>query len=254
MSNFTIKTNEAYTIKTTIEVLQSILSDVCFNFNEDGIFLKSVDKRVPYTYIIDLQWNRDRFQEFKINDSQMIGINLQHFFKMIKSIKKKESVSLSVSPDKSNSLSICNYTDLLNPDFSSVKIQQIQMIDMDTPSGYGYPSVINTAKFGKLCKDINSISKTITVTSRGRYICFSCEMVGLYNKEFPFGEIDPESNDEEFCEEFNTKSFMQLTKISGLHQKMRIYANPGLPLKISVDTGSLGTLDIYIKSKSQVNK
>ena len=105
---------------------------------------------------------------------------------------------------------------------------------------------------------MQSISNKIKVYAKGSYLSFSCEVEGMYNREVPFGEYDEESTEDEYVDTFYTKSLSQLIKVSGLNSRMQVYPPPAnsnieIPLKIGINTGQLGKLDIYIKSVIQID-
>jgi len=248
MEQFVARTDEAYTIKSIAEVLQNLFTDAPFELTETGIHLEAIDNKQPFTLLAVLDLYRDRFEEYKFTELFTIGITLPHLYKMLKSIKKKDKMSLVLSKEKLNHLGLCNLSGS-HPVYSWVKVQKMQKLQISIPHGYGYPNLIPTADFQKMCKDMNTISKVIKVYSKGTYLCFSCEVENMYTRDVPFGELDPDSQEEEYEETFLTKSFSQLIKISGLSNKMQIYTKTGLPLRIKVDTGKLGKLDIYLKPR-----
>lgn len=249
MSQYFIKTDEADSIKKTIEVLQSNFTDVCFEFGADGIRLLTIDKKEPYTKLADLKWSRDNFDEFKCVKPANIGINLQHLYKLLKTIKKKDRISMELLKDKPGKLIINKIINGYQPSDSELQITRRQLISVEMFENYKNPILLTTANFQRACKEINNLSKIITITSKGSYINFSCFVDGMFQHNVPFGTLDPESTAEEYEDIFDTKALMGLVKINSLTDKMHIYTQPGQPLKISVKTGMLGTLDFYIRSK-----
>ncbi len=251
---FSCKSDEAHIIKTLSEVLQNILTDVCFEFNKDGIKLLTIDQKNPPNLMVHLDLKKDKFSSYTSKKNISVGINLQHLYKMLKSIKKKDHIALSIPADKDkNVLSISTSQIENGPQVkSAIKIQKLQKLDIDIPSGYGHPIIIPSANFQKLCKDMNGIHKDITIISKGSsYLNFSCELEGFFDRNVPFG-TPCKPGEEDYKDVFNTKTLAQLIKISGLNTKMRVYTLKDAPLRISIDAGSLGILDIYIKSKSQL--
>ena len=250
---FLAKTSSAFTIKTLGEVLQNILTDVCFEFSSQGIKLITMDNKEPSQLMIHLNLHHNRFEKYHCDDVYNIGINLQHFHKLLKSIKKKDEITLFIDPKHPDILKICTETDK-QKSLDNIKIQKLEKLDIETVQGYDkHPHIIFTSGFQKLCKNITGInSKEVKVYTKGNYICFSAEFEGFYKREIPFGEYDEWSEEEEYQDVFYSKSISQLTKITGLHQKMSIYTKTDLPLKFSVDVGDLGRLDIFIKSKTQL--
>lgn len=249
---FKAKTLEAYTFKTLSEVLQNILTDVCFDLTPDGIRLLTVDNKTPPQLMVHLDLQRNNFEEYLCLKNTTIGINLQHLYKLLKSIKKKDRVTFYITSQNPSQLGICSETESGQEYYSNIKIQKLQKVDTQPPTGYNFPNLIPTNSFQKMCKDMTSISKIIKIFSKGSYITFSCEFDGMYTRHAPFGTLDESSNDEEYEDWFNTKSLTQLIKISGLNQKLKVYTSNDLPLKLSIQVGSLGILDIFIKSRPQI--
>ena len=54
----------------------------------------------------------------------------------------------------------------------------------------------------------------------------------------------------EYSQEFITEQLCKVNKLSGLGSNIQIYT--GKPLKIISNVGNLGTIDIFIKSKEQI--
>lgn len=254
---FRAKTVEAYTIKSLSEVLQNILTDVCFTITKDGIRLLTVDNKDPPHLMVHLMLNAESFDEYHCSRSLNIGINLQHLYKMLKSIKKKDNMVLFIKKASPTLLGITTtQADSGQPVTSNIKIQKLAEIDTPIPNDYKHPVHVPTNTYQKMCKDMQSISNKIKIYAKGTYLRFGCEVEGMYTREVPFGEYLEDTEDDEYEDVFFTKSLNQLIKVSGLNSKMQIYTPPvntdDIPLKVSINTGQLGTLEIYIKSVDQI--
>lgn len=250
-----VKTDEAHTVKATIEVLQNNFTDVCFEFSDAGINLITVDKKVPYTKLAILDWPRSNFDESKYVKSRNVGVNLQHFYKLLSSLKKKDCLSLELNKNLPGKLSIDKFVNGTGePSNSELQIQRRQLIHVDKFDGYGYPILITTAQFQRAVKEINKLSKVLTVTSQGGFLNFSCDVDGMYRHNSPFSKKDPDCKDEEYEDQFNTKDLMGLIKLNSLNSKMHVSTAPGKPLWIRVKTGDLGIVDFYIRSREQIGE
>lgn len=257
--SFKAKTVEAYTIKSLSEVLQNILTDVCFSFDKDGIKLLTVDNKKPPHLLVHLRMQGESFDEYHCPKPLSVGINLQHLYKMLKSIKKKDNIMLFINKNNAGVLGITTIqADSGQPVTSCIKIQKLSQVATEIPDDYDHPVHIPTSTYQKMCKDMQSISNKIQVYAKGSYLRFSCEVEGMYTREVPFGEYDEESTDDEYDDTFHTKSLSQLIKVSGLNTRMQVYTPPAnsnfeIPLKIGINTGQLGKLEIYIKSVAQID-
>lgn len=255
---FRAKTVEAYTIKSLSEVLQNILTDVCFIFDKDCIKLLTIDNRKPPHLLVSLKMFGDSFDEYYCPKTLSVGINLQHLYKMLKSVKKKDNIMLFISKSNPGLLGITTIqADTGQPVTSHIKIQKLAQVATEIPDDYSHPIHISTSTFQKMCKDMQSISNETQLYAKGSYLRFSCDVEGMYNREVPFGEFEEELDASEYEDTFHTKSLSQLIKVSGLNNRMQIYTPPAnseldIPLKISINTGQLGKLEIYIKSIIQI--
>lgn len=258
--SFKAKTVEASTIKSLSEVLQNILTDVCFVFDKEGIKLLTVDNKNPPHLMVHLQMSGEAFDEYHCPVPLSIGVNLQHLYRMLRSTKKKDTVTLFINKNQPSSLGIITVqADSGQPVTSYIKIQKLSQVTGEIPDEYGHPIHIPTASYQKMCKDMQSISSTITIYSKGNYLRFTSEVEGMFTREFPFGELDEDEEIEDYEDVFLTKNLSQLLKISGLNSRMQIYPPPPnsemeVPLKISINTGNLGKLEIFIKSNATLDR
>ena len=104
---FKCKTGEAYQIKVLAELLTNNLKTGCFEINEDGISLRMFDN--PRKTLVDLNLIAENFSLFKFNNDNTkisVGLNLNFFFRLTKSVKKKDSIQLFINSEDSTELGI----------------------------------------------------------------------------------------------------------------------------------------------------
>ena len=259
---FNAKTTEGYSIKICAELLQNNLKTACFEIDETGIKLRMMDthRRV----LIDLDLQSENFTVYKFKTKKMfIGVNMNHFHKMVKAIKKKDSMVLFIDDTRPTDLGIKVVPKENNRVTTSyIKIQEIQNLDIELPTSYNKPVIVPSSEYQKMCKDMNNIGSTINIISKGFYIRFLCNAGSVYSREVVFGEIGDDDNDadtsmseeSEYNEDFDTEQLTRITKISGLSNNMQMYPKEGLPLFFRSSVGSLGKISIFIKSKKQLEK
>lgn len=253
---FKCKSNEAYCIKILAELLSNNIKTGCFVLDDTGISLRMMDHH--RSILIDLMLNANNFQMYKFNSKRIyIGINLNHFHKMLKSIKKKDSIELFIDEDAPTDLGIRVIPKENNRVTTSyVKIQNVQNLDINIPTGYNKPIIVSSSEYQKLVKEMSSIGTTLKVLSKNYSIEFSCNAGGILKRTVQFGELDEPDDDtaakeSEYEQEFVTDQLCRITKLSGLSSNMQIF--PGKPLLFSSSVGSLGKICIYIKSKEQID-
>jgi len=259
---FNTKTGEAYHIKVLAELLANNLKTGCFEINNCGISLRMFDNHRKT--LVDLFLPSENFSLYKFKNSEKfcMGLNLNHFHKMLKSVKKKDSLQLSINNDNVNELCIKTIPkENTRITTSGIKIQSIQNLDIDVPVGYGKPVIVPSAEFQKMCKDLSSIGSTnIKVIAKNFQIEFIADADGILKRKVVFGEneenIDLEDNDSfEYQATFATDQLSRITKIAGLSNNMQIFpAEKNLPLLFKSSVGSLGKISIFIKSKELIDQ
>lgn len=260
---FKAKTQDAYCIKLLGELLQNNIRTACFELDQKGVKLTMMDTHRHM--LIDLVLDCENFSVYKFkHEKTYIGINLNHLHKMLKNIKKKDSIKLFINDKNPDDLGIKVIPKENNRITTSyIKIQSIQNVKIPVPTGYDKPVIVHSSEFQKTAKDLNNIGNTIKIVSKGFHIKFLCDAGSIYSREVVFGELPDDDDDEdddvnkdgyEYIEEFDTEKLTRITKIAGLSDTMQIYPKEGLPLLFKSSVGSLGKISIYIKSKSQIEK
>jgi proliferating cell nuclear antigen PCNA len=253
---FKAKTSEGYAIKILAELLQNNLKTGCFEVDSEGIKLRMMDHH--RTILIDIDLESDNFSMYKFNGSEklFLGINLSHFHKMLKTIKKRDSIQFFIDDENPIDLGIKVIPKENNRVTTSfIKIQNIQNLDIDLPDGYGKPVIVPSGEFQKMCKGLTHISNLTHITSKGFLIRFSSDAGGVMKRYTEFGETEDsdrenENDDPDYDEEFNTEQLSKITKISGFCNNMQIFPKNGKPLLFRTNIGSLGKVSIFLKSKS----
>ena len=253
---FNCKTNEGHIIKILAELLQNNIKTGCFTIDEKGIRLRMFDsnKRI----LIDLELNADQFSLYKYafeEPSIAIGLNQNHFHKMLRSIKKKDSISLFIEKENPSDLGITIIPKEANRiTTSTIKIQNVQQLHIDEVSGYDKPIIVPSNEYQKMCKDMSNIGNIIKVSSKRYNIKFSCNGGSVYSREVMFGEIekDIEEEEKEIVQEFETEQLSRIAKIAGLSSKMQIYQDEDSALLFKSQVGNIGKISIYVKSKKEI--
>lgn len=253
---FRLRTGEGYIIKILTELLQNNIKVGCFAVDEDTFSFRMMDhhRRV----LIDFVLQSENFSQytFEAKEKLYLGINLQHLHRMLKSVKKKDTLELVVDSETPDNLCIMIIPkDNNRTTVSNIKIQDIQTAEIDLPEGYTKPIIISSSEYQKMCKDMNSISKTIKISSTKKYIKFNADMSGIYARDIYFGEMkDDEEEVVSYEQRFDTDQLLRISKVSGLNPNIQVYTYPELPILFKTNVGTLGRLSVYIKSREQEEK
>ena len=252
---FKAKTREGFVLKLISEMLSNFIKYPPFHIDHNGIYLRAMDQACET--LVDLDLPRENFPGFKCLNPLNFIVNSSHFYRLLKTIKKKDSVTMFISEQFPMKLGICVEP---NDEYSErvvtyINITYIQPEDIDLPDGYGDPIIVTSKNFQKL-KILHSIGSELKVTIFNQNIKFFVNGKNLFSREISIGQDDDDedvvNNSKSFCQTFVTSSITQLTKCAGQSGNVQILADEELPLQIKMRTGSLGNLTVYIKSKELV--
>ena len=248
---FYCKTTEGYIIKILAELLQNNIKNGCFIVNQSGIMLRMTDSNRQI--LIDLNLVGDNFNQYKCKPETMsIGLNFHHFYKMVKTIKKKDSVALFIEEGKESELGIRVIPkEKSRVTTSFLKIQNLQSLDIELPQGYQTSIIVPSNEYVKMIKDLNNMGgNMISVTSTSGTIRFSCNSNGVYSRDIVFGDDENDNQVESRGQEFETEQLLRVTKIAGLNTQIQIYQNSDLPILFKSNIGSIGKICVYVKDKT----
>lgn len=247
---FYCKTSEGYIIKILGELLQNNIKNGCFIVSKHGIMLRMTDSNRKI--LIDLELLADNFNQYKCKpESMSIGLNFHHFYKMVKTIKKKDSIVLFIEEGKESELSIRVIPKEKNRVTTSfLKIQNLQSLDIELPQGYQTSIIVPSNEYVKMVKDLNNMGgNMITVSSTQGTIRFGCNSNGVYSRDIVFGDVE-ENDTVSRVQEFETEQLSRVTKVAGLSTQIQIYQSSDLPVLFKSNIGSLGKICVYVKDKT----
>jgi hypothetical protein len=246
------KQTDAFVIKIIGELLSNIVKSAPFTVNEKGIFLTQRD--LKNEQLIEIFLNGDDFHSFYCKQPISFLVNSMMFYKMLKSIRKKDTITIFVSKDEPLKLGITvEQENEKNKITTYIKISynNPEEIQLGSICNYGSPLIINSKEFQKM-KNLHSISKKIRLnTSAGqlRFYCNGGEICERYLTMDTEKEIVNDQLPNDYEQTYNTESITQLTKCAGQSgNTIKMFIQKDLPLKIKMRAGNLGDLIIYIKS------
>lgn len=244
------KTTEGYTIKVLAELLQNVIRIACLEVTKEGIKMRMMDSQRKVLFDIDMHHSKFHIFELEGESPLFIGLNLGHLYKMLKIIKKKDGLMMSIDRDDPSSLHLVVYPYENNRiSRSFIKIHLYQQINVPLPTGYTHSIMIPSNEYQRTIKDMNNISDTIIITTRRYSVSIATSSQGIYSRDVLFGELSDESPIE-FREEFDIEQFARIVKIAGLSKYIQVCG--GEPLLLKTNIGQLGTMSIYIKTKGQL--
>ncbi len=255
---FRAKTKEAHVIKALSELLNNAnIKFAPFRIDQDGIHLSEAD--INTHVLVNFSLFKENFPGYRCTKPLNFHVNSGHFYKMLKTIKKKDTITLYVKDDDACKLGISVETpDENNKTVTYVRLKYIQPTVFSELAGYPNPTITSKQEFQKM-KILHNISKTMTVTCPyPGLIKFYCDGGGeMFEREVRLG-LEAQEDDlieeeqEEYRQTFNTTHITGLTKCANQSGNVQIFVHKDLPLKIKMKAGTLGDLIVYIKSKERI--
>ena len=209
---FHLEATKGYIFKIIIDVLSNSVPRCIFVLNKSGILLRQPDSGLTVLFNIDLP--RENFKKFKCLKQKVISFNTKHVQKLLKNVKKKDSVSLFINKGNLGNLGItirpegAKRTSRFETNYVVYQEEKNYELLELPPGKYKYPVVIDSMDYQKLKRLANN-SKVINVKmQKDNYLSFKCDLGNVCSSELGFGKLlnmeeeeDEEEEDEEEDEE-----------------------------------------------------
>jgi len=223
---FFAETEKGYSFKVMIDSLTLSMQRTIFDIRKDKFFHRQSNEGERILY--NIEFPRGRFGEYKCQKRIAFSFNLKHLQRMIRNVKKKDSLTLYIEKRNLDRLYISirpigstmgfnSRTEDLYININRVKLKDLVSFDLpeyyideegQQCKVYGFPKVILSGDFQKVKKIIN-IGKIVEIEmQKNNFISFRCSNGELYGTCMRFGELinHPEcSSDEETDEETRGK-------------------------------------------------
>ena len=113
--------------------------------------------------------------------------------------------------------------------------------------------MMNSLEFSKLCKELHSLSETVTIETTIDYVRFSVEgEVGsgaVEIKTSEGGRSDDKKSDDVVTLSFALRYLNMFNKACGLTNSVKLMMAPDTPLVVEFDIAKLGSLKYYLAPK-----
>jgi proliferating cell nuclear antigen len=259
-----VKTIQSSAFRVLIESLKELLTDVNIEFrrkeekdlgeeknkNKGGMRIMAMNNKK--TVLIHLKLDADNFEVFECQKSKItVGINMLHFFKLIKTIDTSSVLTLYIDSDDTSKLGI----KIENAEKKQITNYKLGLMDLDIdqlevpPTSFDSVITLPSSDFHKLCRDMNYISEFIEIQNVGKNIILKGSGE-IATQETILGEtmngLNVSRNDNNIIVQgkYELKHLVMFTKCTSLCPSIDIYMKNEYPLVIHYQVASLG--DIYL--------
>lgn len=261
-----ITTVQTGAFKTLIEALKDILIDCNLEFIPPGegegadaagsIKILAVNPQAGM--LVHLRLHATNFDEFLCETRQAIGINMQVFYKVIKTINNNDILTLYRSSHEyeKNRLAV----KITNKDKKQTFQYSLQIIDVDndvldvSQASFQAIVIMNSSDFQKVCKDMNGIeTKYVDITLAGSIFRISGKgESAIGSAEFTENQHTVTINRKEDTKhliitgKYELKNLLLFTKCTNLCNNIEIYLKNDYPLLIKYSVASLGYMHLCL--------
>jgi proliferating cell nuclear antigen len=259
-----VKTIQSSAFRVLIESLKELLTDVNIEFrrkeekevgeeknkNKGGMRIMAMNNKK--TVLIHLKLDADNFEVFECQKQKItVGINMLHFFKLIKTIDTSSVLTLYIDSDDTSKLGI----KIENAEKKQITNYKLGLMDLDIdqlevpPTSFDSVITLPSSDFHKLCRDMNYISEFIEIQNVGKNIILKGSGE-IATQETILGEtmngLNVSRNDNNIIVQgkYELKHLVMFTKCTSLCSSIDIYMKNEYPLVIHYQVASLG--DIYL--------
>jgi hypothetical protein len=195
---------KGYNLKVLIDVLAGYISRGFITFTKNGISMRETNE--TKTVLFDLTLPKKYFSTYlcRFKGPYEISVHYKYWQKLIKSVKKKDSLALSIlaEPESTDNNIIHRlYTSIWSQKSGLEKSSSrketnhitfstdIQHSKIGLPEGYELGKTIPASEFQKI-KKMTSVSKKLQiVVQRDKFLSFSCDGGNVMGSTISFGEL-----------------------------------------------------------------
>lgn len=245
-----VKSVQGGVLRTLFETLKELVHDGSMIFSTDGAKLATMD--AAKCSLVHLKLRADCFEEFACTHTTAVGINFASMHKLMRTCGSHDTVVLYVLHDTPHELGIR----IQNAEKNSQTAFQLKLLELDDrhislpdmtfDSIYTLPS----ATFQRLCRDMQGLSPSMTITAKPSALEFSCagdfaRQVTIIGEASDGLVMETTHDDTTFIDISATYSLKYLTlfsKSSALSNTVSLFIKSNHPLVIEYAVAGLGRL------------
>lgn len=250
-----IRTVQSSVIRTLVEALKELLTDVILEVDETGIRVIAMNKACAV--LVHLRLFADRFEHFVCSRPLSLGINIINFHKLIKTVGSGDTLTLYVE-DEENYLGI----KIQNTEKNSRTVYKLNLLDMENtkmsvgPMHFGEVIILSSSEFQKLCRDMHNIADVVEIKVVDGEVTFSCRG-DFSSQETVLGDgclkklEDGDDGDHEITQGlFNLEYLVMFTRCTNLSPTVHLYLKNDFPLFVRYTVSNLGEIKLVCAPRS----
>jgi proliferating cell nuclear antigen len=243
------RTVKASPIRTLVDAVKDILTEVNMEIDSQGIKIMAMDG--THTILVHMRLYADRFDEFFCTQKCILGVDFVNFNKMVKQIKNEDSLVLFLEKSNMSRLGIrimngekqmvtTKYLNLMELDIKPIEIPPVQ-----------FPSVITmpSLDFQNIIKDLLQLGDKVEIKSAENELSFRLEG-GEFGSQETICML-PKAQKEIVQGYFMLKPLSLFTKCTAMSTDIMIYLKNIYPIIIEYSVAGLGEIKLALAPSSR---
>lgn len=230
---FKAEVTKGHIPKTVFDGLAASLEMVNLRLSKDGILIRNSDceTNVKWARVLwNIEWPRKKFSnEYICKKPMEITLNVKHLQKMLKNVKRKESLTFFINKEEENLLGIIIKPINVSSGVASISettYVSIKHVETTLPilpevyldengvekNAYGVPMVVDSAKFQKIKKMVGYVTSVLVTIQKSNYASFDAGDRTVMGTDLEFGQLleNPDDSQESGDnEKENSKSSLE---------------------------------------------
>lgn len=253
-----IRTVQSSTIKTLVEALKEIITDVVVDITTAGVKIIRLDS--SHVVLIHLRLDATKFDVFYTEGPRKLGINMLNFHKIIKTINSNDALTLFMKRNDNNHLGI----EIENREKQQRTTFMLNLLDMDNDElkipSTEFNRVIKmpSVDLQKVCRDMFNLADYVEIKTINKEFILSCkgdfcsqETILCDSEDVKVGGDDDDGDEQEIVQGvFNLKYLVLFTKCTNLSKTVDLYLKNDYPLIVKYEVASLGEIKMCLVPQS----
>ena len=259
---FLMETVQSIPFRTMTESLKEVLVDCVFKFNAKGVSLVAMDN--TKSIIVQMLLFEQYIERYKCDSEYFIAINLNTFYKVIKTITTADSIMFTYKESDPYILNIyINSIEKRSKNLYQMQLLNIQMKEELVFEIEDFNTVLQMQSlyFQKTCKDlINTGGVHVEICTDNESVIFKSEYnqlsseLALYETTEGLRFKKKETTGRVSYGTFTLKHLITFTKCTTLCPVVTLYLMVGYPLVLQYSVANLGIIRYCIASLADNEK
>lgn len=207
--------------------------------------------------LVSLNLSMEGFESYRCDQNIVLGININNLSKVMKLADPSDSITLSADQDPSTlKITFDNPKTQRSTEFAmnliTLDVEHLSIPDTE----YSSLITINSGEFSKICKELQSLSESLTIATNSDHVKLSVEgqagsgFIKLTNNDADRKEDQTLIEvDEAVTQQFALNYLNLFNKASSLSSFTRLCLHQEQPLVTEFKIESLGVLKYYLAPK-----